>query len=266
MSEAPVILITGASSGIGEATARLFAQHNYRVVLAARRAEHLSTLAEDIIAEGGQALAIPTDVTQIDQIHHLVKTTLDDFGQIDVLFNNAGVPSLGWLEDLEVNRSIDTPLQNNLVGLIHVTRAVLPHMIRRGRGQIINMSSVAGLVGTPTYSVYAASKFGVRGFTEALRREVGVCGVHVSGIYPGGVDTDFVPDPAGLRKTGITTPKIMRLSAEEVAASVYRMVQRKPRQVIIPWPLRVVVWVNTRFPGLVDWVIDNRFTRLERGL
>lgn len=266
MSEDPVILITGASSGIGEATARLFAQRKYRLVLAARRAERLSTLAADIRAEGGRALTIPTDVTQKDQVHRLVRDTLDGFGQVDVLFNNAGVGALGWLEELEVDRGIDTPLQINLVGLIHVTRAVLPHMIHRGRGHIINMSSVAGLVATPTYSVYAASKFGVRGFTEALRREVGVYGVHVSGIYPGGVETDFVPNPAATRKTGITTPKFLRLSAEDVAGAVYRIVQRKQRRVIIPWFFRAVVWVNTLCPGLVDRVIERRFTRIERGL
>ena len=128
------------------------------------------------------------------------------------------------------------------------------------------MASIAGLIGTPTYSVYAASKFGVRGFSEALRREVGVWGIRVSGIYPGGVATDFSLNSRPERKTGMTTPKLLRLTAEDVARAVLGLAKRPRRMLVIPWPMRFAVWFNALLPGFYDWAIERSFTRPERGL
>ncbi|MCJ7657703.1 MAG: SDR family oxidoreductase, partial [Anaerolineales bacterium] len=191
MSSSPAIIITGASSGIGAATARIFADRGYRVTLAARRLERLEALAQEIKSAGGEALSVATDVTQLNDIRNLVQTTLNEFGQIDVLFNNAGFGRLDWLENLDPVKDIEAQFRVNLLGVILTAQAVVPHMIERCAGHIINMGSIAGLVATPTYTVYSASKFAVRGFTEALRREVGIYGVKVSGIYPGGVATEF---------------------------------------------------------------------------
>ena len=191
MTNNQVILITGASSGIGAATARLFGREGYRVVLAARRRERLEALAEEIQRGGGQAFPIQTDLSQLDSIQNMVQTTLDHWGQIDILLNNAGFGRLDWFENLDPIRGIEAQINVNVLGLIHTTRFVIPHMIERSSGHIINMASMAGLVATPTYSLYAACKFAVRGFTDALRREVGVWNIHVSAIYPGGVETEF---------------------------------------------------------------------------
>jgi NADP-dependent 3-hydroxy acid dehydrogenase YdfG len=261
----PTIIITGASSGIGAATARVFADQGYCVALAARRLERLEALAQEIESADGKALPVATDVTRLDDIQNLVQATLDRFGQIDVLFNNAGFGRLDWLENLDPVNDIEAQFRVNLLGMILITRVVVPHMIERRTGHIINMGSIAGLVATPTYTVYSATKFAVRGFTEALRREVGIYGVHVSGIYPGGVATEFRQHTGAKRVTGATTPNSLRLSPEDVAQEVWRLVKRPRRTVIAPGVMRLAVWLNALLPGWVDRLIERRFTRIERG-
>lgn len=266
MPEQPVILVTGASSGIGEATARLFARQGYRVAIGARRRDRLESLAEEIRQGGGVALPVPADLAKIEDIQHLVSCTLDQFGQIDVLLNNAGFGRLGWLEDLDPVVDIQAQLQVNLLAVIQMAREVLPHMIERRSGHIINMASVAGLVASPTYTIYAASKFGVRGFTEALRREVGVFGIHVSALYPGGVRTEFKEHTGAQRKTGRTTPAWMRLEPEDVAQAVFGLAQHPRRQRVLPWAWNFSIWMNSLFPWIADWLIERNFTRPERGI
>jgi short-subunit dehydrogenase len=260
----PVILITGASAGIGAATARLFGQQGYRVVLAARRSERLEELAAGIRSVGGEALVVPTDLSRREEIIALASAALDQFGQIDILFNNAGFGRFGWLEELEPAAKIDAQIQINLIGVIETTQAVLPSMIARGRGHIINMSSLAGWIATPTYSIYAASKFGVRGFTEALRREVGVYGIRVSGIYPGAVATEFSQHTGDRRKTGIKTPSSLRLTSEQVALAIWKLARHPRRSVVIPGIMWLVIWINSLLPWAVDWLIERRFVRRER--
>jgi short-subunit dehydrogenase len=139
-------------------------------------------------------------------------------------------------------------------------------MIERRSGHILNMSSIGGFVATPTYTAYSASKFGVRGFTEALRREVGVYGINVTGIYPGSVKTEFKEHAGIERKTGQTTPEALRLEPEEVAQVMLKVIARPRRTVILPWQMRFSIWMNSLFPGIVDWIIEKRFTSLERDI
>lgn len=266
MTDRPVMLVTGASSGIGAASARLFARQDYIVVLAARRLERLQELQKEIEAEGGEALSVDTDLSQLDQIQDLVERALNSYGKIDILFNNAGFGRTKWLEELDPVKDIELQIRVNLNAVIQMTRAVLPHMLERQSGHIINMASLSGFVATPTYSVYAATKHGVRGFTEALRREVGVWGIHVSGIYPGGVKTEFAQHLDAKRKTSITTPAALLLSAEDVARAVYKVAKRPKGTTIIPWVARIGVWINAVFPWLNDWIIERTFTRPERDL
>jgi short-subunit dehydrogenase len=266
MSPPPVILVTGASSGIGEAIAKLFAQQGYRVSMGARRLERLQSVAGEINSAGGDSLAVQSDLAIYEDIQRLVSETLNQFGQINVLVNNAGFGRIKWLEELDPMEDIQAQIQINLITTILVSREVLPHMIQQRSGHIINMGSMGGLVASPTYTIYSASKFGVRGFTEALRREVGVYNVNVSGIYPGAVNTEFKQHAGIDRKTGRTTPQSLRLEPEEVARAVLSMVNRPRRELIIPWQMRLSVWMNTLFPGIVDWIVENRFTRLERDI
>ncbi len=264
MSVSPVILVTGASSGIGEATARLFAFNGYRVALAARRFDRLQALADEIQEGGGWALPIQVDLADLKAIQRMVKTILDNWGQVDVLVNNAGLGRLDWLDQLEPVNDIQLQVEVNLLGAIQTTRALLPHMIERREGHIINMGSIASLVASPTYSIYAATKFGLRGFTEALRREVGIYGIKVSGIYPGGVRTEFDQKAKIKRKTGYTTPMRLKLEADDVAKAVFKLVRRPRRELILPRTWLLSIWVNQVFPGFADWLIERRFTRPER--
>ena len=259
-----VVMITGASSGIGEACAIQFARAGYRVVLAARRTERIDALAEKINHAGGSALPVTSDVSQLEDIHRLVQTVLSEWDQIDVLFNNAGFGRLKFLDALDPLEDIESQLRVNLEGLIQLTRAVLPHMITRQSGHIINMASIAGLVAMPTYSIYAATKFAVRGFTDALRREAGIWGVKVSGIYPGAVETEFDEHTSANRKTGVHTPKILTLSADAVAREVVRLARHPRRMVVIPRIMGPAVWLAWHFPGIVDWGVERFFVRKER--
>jgi short-subunit dehydrogenase len=261
--EKPVIIISGASSGIGEATVRQFAQAGYRVVLAARRVERLQVIAEEVRQEGGEVLVVPTDMRQVKDIENLVRTSIDLLGRIDVVFNNAGIGRFKWVEDLSIE-DIEDQMRVNLLGMIYTVRAVLPHMIERRSGNIINMVSIAGLIGSPTYSIYAASKFAVRGFTEALRREVGIYGIHVSGIYPAAVSTEFAAHTQAQRKTGITTPKALRLSSEDVARAVLGLVKRPRRMLVLPGYMLFAVWINSLFTWIVDWIVEKQFVARER--
>jgi short-subunit dehydrogenase len=221
-------------------------------------------LAAEMQVNGGEALVIPTDITKHDQIENLVAQTLEHYGQIDVLLNNAGLGRLTWLEKMDPQKDIDFQIHVNLIGMIQMAQAVLPHMIARKQGHIINMGSIASLIATPTYSVYAATKYGLRGFTEALRREVSIHGIEVSGIYPGGVATDFGEKAGIKRKTKISTPRLLKLTAEDVAQTVLKVVKKPYRAVIIPGLMRPIVWLSVMFPGLLDRIIERQFTRRER--
>jgi NADP-dependent 3-hydroxy acid dehydrogenase YdfG len=264
MMEKKVVLITGASSGIGEACARRLAREGFRVALAARRIDRLVFISDEIEAAGGEAYPVKTDISNLDDIQTGVQKIIQYYGRIDVLVNNAGFGRLKWLEDMDPIADIRSQIDVNLTGLIWMTHAVLPHMIAQQRGHIINMASTAAFVATPTYTVYAATKFAVRGFTEALRREVGIWGVHVSGLYPGAVDTEFQQHTAAKRKTGITTPKRLRLSADDVARTVSHLLQRPQKTEVIPGFMRLSVLLNSLFPGWVDYLVEKRFVLPER--
>lgn len=259
-----VVIVTGASSGIGEAAAREFGHAGARVVIAARRVERLLTLAHEIEALGGDVLVVQTDMSKFGDIQNLVAQTLERFGRVDVLINNAGFGRLDWLEKLDPIDDIQVQMDVNVMGVIHATRQVLPVMIQQRNGSIINVCSIAGLVGTPTYSIYAASKHAVHGFSEALRREVKPWGIDVSLIYPGGVLTEFTQRAGIKRKTSASTPAFMVLTAEQVGRAIVDLVHRPRRMWIIPWLWAFTVWLNRLFPALVDVMTIDRFTIPER--
>jgi NADP-dependent 3-hydroxy acid dehydrogenase YdfG len=188
-----VALVTGASSGIGEATALALASAGATVAVAARRRDRLDALVARIASAGGDAIAVTADLADRDGVERLVAEVEDRCGGVDVLVNNAGVMLLGFVERAdpdEWRRMIDV----NVLGLLHCTRAVLPGMRARDRGHIVNLSSVAGRVTAPGNAVYNLTKFGVVAFSDALRQELAPTAIRVTVMEPGYVDTDLQVD------------------------------------------------------------------------
>lgn len=185
-----VVAITGASSGLGEATARLLSAEGATVVLGARRMDRLQSLADELNARGGKALAIPTDVTVFDQVKNLVDAAVQTHGRIDVMLNNAGLMPHSLLERLKMddwNRTIDV----NIKGVLYGIAAALPYMKQQNAGHIINVSSVAGHKVGLGSAVYAATKTAVRVLSEGLRQEVKPYNIRTTVISPGAVATEL---------------------------------------------------------------------------
>lgn len=253
--ENKVILITGASSGFGEDAALVFAAEGCKIVLAARRLDRLQNLAAKIQDAGGEAIAIPVDIVDSVDMENMVKTTIDLYGHIDILFNNAGIGRVDWFENHSLERDINTLVQVNLTALMQVTRAVLPYMFARGEGHIINMVSVAGFLASPLITSYAASKHGARGFTDALRREVAPLGIKVSGIYPGPAFTEF-GQHVGKNDAYHSVGSMFKfhMTSKYVANRVLDVAKRPRRSLIIPWWFRILTAFDTLLPVVVDWI------------
>lgn len=184
-----VVAITGASSGIGRATAKLLAQNGARVVLGARREAVLEALAEEIIAAGGKAAFKATDVRRREDLEGLVTTATDRFGRLDAIINNAGIGPISRFDALRVE-DWDAMIDTNLRGTLYGIAAALPVFTRQACGHVINVVSTAGLKIVPTMGVYAATKNAVRTATEALRQEAGPT-LRVTEVSPGMISTDF---------------------------------------------------------------------------
>jgi len=190
--EGKIVVITGASSGLGEATARLLSSQGASVVLGARRADRLQSLAEALTDAGGKAIALPTDVTQPDQVQALVDAAVQAYGRIDVMINNAGLMPQALLERLQIGEW-DRMIDVNIKGVLYGIAAALPYMQKQKAGHFINVSSVAGHKVGPGFAVYAATKFAVRALSEGLRQEVKPYNIRTTVISPGAVATEL-PD------------------------------------------------------------------------
>ena len=191
--EGQVVIVTGASRGIGRAIALAFAERGCPVTLAARDERRLRELASEIEEMGGVGHVAPTDVTAVDQIQRMVERTVAEFGRVDILVNNAGILILKKVIDTTIEEW-DRTLDTNLRAVFLTAKAVLPHMIKQNYGQIITIASIAGKRSGRLHGAYSASKFGVLGFTEALGSEVKEYNIRVNAVNPGMVDTDLFGD------------------------------------------------------------------------
>jgi NADP-dependent 3-hydroxy acid dehydrogenase YdfG len=204
-----VVVITGASSGLGEATARLLSAQGARLVLGARRGDRLRTLVDELNRKGGSALALTTDVTQREQVQALVDAAVQQFGRLDVIINNAGLMPQSLLERLKVDEW-DRMIDVNIKGVLYGIAAALPIMQRQKSGHVINVSSVAGHKVGPGGAVYSATKHAVRVISEGLRQEVKPYNIRTTVISPGAVATELpntITDPDVL-------PRMQKLYAE----------------------------------------------------
>ncbi len=242
--DAQVALVTGSSSGIGAATARELARRGARVVLAARRADLLDAQAEAIAAAGGEAIAIPTDVTDTAQIEALVARATAHYGRIDILVNNAGIGSLRTFAAMS-REDIERMLDTNLRGVVLLTHAVLPGMLERRHGAIIAVASVAGHVAVDP--IYSATKYAMRGFSLSLRRQLAGSGVSVSVVSPG-----FI-------RSNMTSRSRLRLPGPEiVATAIADLVTHPRREVVRPRYYRPAIWAERALPWLADRVLRPR--------
>lgn len=251
-----VVVVTGASSGIGEATAREFARAGAITVLAARRVERLKRLESEIEEMGGQALAIPTDLTDLNQITNLVKTTLSRFGRIDVLANIAGWGLYDWFEELspsELRQSYEV----NVIGLAELTRQVIPTMKDQRSGFILNMSSYVSRISVPPLTVYASTKYAIEGLTDGLRRALLPWGITVIRIHPSSVSgTEFNKNVVRPGTVDYSAVPIGRISREQLAHHILRLIEKPRRALFISRIYEVPVLLNKVFPDVVDWVSE----------
>lgn len=236
-----IAIVTGASSGIGEATAWELARRGAQVVLAARRQDKLVANAAAITNAGGQAVAIPTDVTDVEQVARLVARTEEMFGRVDILVNNAG---MAWKEPYTRNsvEQIRQSVNVNLLGAILLTRAVLPGMLQRRNGAIISVASVAAHIAVDP--LYSATKYGLRGFSLSLRRQLAGTGISVSLVSPGFINTPLnrhmrLPMPG---------PQI-------VATAIADLALRPRREVVVPRYYSALIFAEHLFPWVADFFI-----------
>ncbi|MEO6919823.1 MAG: SDR family oxidoreductase [Collimonas sp.] len=225
-----VVIITGASSGIGEATARVLAAHGARVVLGARRTDRLEILAAAIRAEGGSAIYQALDVTRRSQLEDIVALAKSRFGQVDVIVNNAGVMPLSMLDQLKVDEW-DRMVDVNIKGALYGIAACLPVMQAQGNGQIINVASIGGHRVSPSAAVYCATKFAVRAISDGLRQEL--TNIRVTVISPGVTESelaDSISDPAA--KLNMENWRKIAISAESVARTILFAIEQ-PKDVDI---------------------------------
>jgi short-subunit dehydrogenase len=239
-----VAIVTGASSGIGAATARELARRGATVVLAARRVDLLEAQVKSITEAGGTAIAVPADLADASDITMLAKRALASFGRVDVLVNNAGV---FWRSPLPSSPpdQITALVQVNLLGAMLLTRAVLPSMMQRHHGAIITVGSLSGRVAMEP--LYSATKYGLRGFSLALRRQLAGTGVSVSLVSPGNINTEMTRHVAAR----MPEPSL-------VATAIADLIRHPRREVIVPSRHYAIAWLDQALPTLADIVHRQR--------
>lgn len=258
------VLITGASQGAGKATALRFAREGWDVTLAAREGDRLTAVAQQIRALGRQAVAVPTDIGSEAQVTALVEKSVEVLGEVDVLINNAGI----CLTGPAVNTSLEDwkrILDTNLWGCIYTVHALLPAMVRRGKGTIINVGSFGGKMPLPEMTAYCTSKYALTGLTESLRLELAPQGIHVGIVHPGVINSDFLERAQFRGKDDSEASQRQRQMAqtlqsgwvsqpEDIANAVWKAVEQQQAEVVVG-PAAIATELNRLFPQLTQWAL-----------
>ncbi len=245
-----VALITGASSGIGRATALALARAGVHVALVARRADVLHALAEEI---GERALAVPADVTDRQAVQQAVQRTLAHFGRLDILIANAGAYYRSPIRDLTPDL-LEQSMAVNFYGSVYLVLEVLPHLLAQRHGHIVLVTSMDAKKGIPPDAPYVAAKYALSGFGDVLRQELHGTGVDVSIVFPGRVDTPMIAD--------LDVPWISaKIPPETVARAILKAIRRRQAEVIVPYQAYLLVAFQMLSPRLADWAV--RFFHLE---
>ncbi|HET8522908.1 MAG TPA: SDR family oxidoreductase [Thermomicrobiales bacterium] len=253
-----VIVITGASSGIGRETAIMLGQRGSSVVLAARNEAALHEVAQEVERLGGKALIVVTDVAEWDQVERLVRAAVDHFGRIDTWVNNAAVSEYAPVTDMTI-AEIERIIQINLLGQIYGMKAALPHLTRQGQGTIINVASTLAERSVPLQAAYCAAKHGIKGFTEALRVELASIrsGVTVTLILPSSINTPRFEHARS--KLGVMPRPIPPIYEPRTVAEAILFAAEHPRRDIVVGGGKVVALTERISPSLLDWyMVRNR--------
>lgn len=249
-----VVIVTGASSGIGEATAREFARNGSKVVLAARSEERLATIVDEIKANDGTACYVKTDVTKEDDCRKLVETAVSEYGTVNILINNAGLSMRAVFDDTDL-KVLRRLMDVNFWGTVYCTKYALPHLVAN-RGSLVGVSSVAGFHGLPGRTGYSASKFAIHGFLETLRIENLKRGLHVMIIALGFTSTEIRKHAltASGTEQGESPKKEEKLmSPEYVAKWILKGIRKKKRNKLLTWDGRLTALFQRIIPTFVDW-------------
>lgn len=242
-----VIVVTGASSGIGALTSRMLSEHGAIVILTARSVDKLEIVGASL---QGRHEVIPLDVSRDDEVAGVFKQIIDSYGRIDVLLNNAGYGKFEYCDEMPVQEFADM-MNVNYMGIVRCTKAVLPFMKKAGAGQIVNIASMAGKLGTSKSTAYTATKHAVLGFSNALRQEVKEYGITVSTVNPGPIDTPFfdLADPSG---GYVKNVKWFMMKPEKVASAIVSVIERRTAEVDLPWFAGIGTKLYQLFPRLAD--------------
>jgi short-subunit dehydrogenase len=246
-----IVVVTGASMGIGEAIARVFAEAGASVVLLSRDASRAET-ARHRVGHTDRTLAMACDVRNREEIDRAIALTLHNFDRVDVWVNNAGVGIRDSVADMEPSAAREL-FETNFFGAIACMQAVVPAMRNQGGGTIINISSVAGHIPVPFMSLYSASKFAVNAIGKGARLELKRDNINVLTVCPGYVRTDFGKHVVADREGNIRPQSVRGVTAERVAQAAYRGYRKGKREVVVPWTMIPAIKLYQLFPGLVEW-------------
>ena len=252
-----VVVITGASSGIGEASAIKFAQKNAKIVLIGRRKEKLLEVEKKLSKFRIETLVCKCDVSEKSEVENMCKEVLNKFGTIDVLVNNAGFGIYGKVSELSIEE-IEAQMSTNYLGMVYCIKNFLPTMLEKKSGHIVNVASVAASFGLPGIASYCASKFAMLGFSEGLSHELKRTGVGITVVSPIMVRTNFFDHPSfeSLPKYSPTA-----LSAKTVAKAVVKAANSSRLEIIVPSMVRGAVWAKHTFPYIINPIIGSAFKK-----
>ncbi len=260
--ENKVVVITGASSGIGKACAEVFGKAGAKIVITGRNRENLQAQSKRLDQLEIPNLAIPADVSVEADNRRMVQETLEEFGRIDILINNAGISMRALFEDLglEVFRKV---MDTNLMGTVYATKLCLPYLLKT-KGTIVGVSSINGYRGTPARTAYSASKYALNGFFESLRTEVMNRGVHVLVVCPGFTGSNIrnvALDADGSSQGESPLDEGKMMTAEAVAKAILRGVKTKRRDLVLTRQGRMAVFLNKWIPGIMDGIVYRMFAK-----
>ena len=252
-----VVLITGASSGIGKQTAIEFAKLGSSIILVARRKNKLEEVENELKQFNVTTLVCTCDVSKKDQVEKMSKIVLEKFSSIDILVNNAGFAIYGSVHDLSIN-DIESQMETNYFGMIYCTKNFLPSMLEKKSGHIVNVASVAASFGLPGIASYCASKFAMLGFSEGLKHELSGTGVGITVVSPIMVKTDFFEHPS-FEKMPKYSPT--SLNSKTVAKAIVKASNSSRLEIITPSIVRIAVWLKHTFPYFINPILGKSFKK-----